>query len=71
MRMKIISYNAARIASLACSLLGGFLQSPIGNSLQKRSRLPSKLARSFTSDVHGFRIRRKAKQNAVLLGEGR
>ena len=29
MRMKIISYNAARIASLACSLLRGFLQSPV------------------------------------------
>ena len=28
MRMKIISYNAARIANLACSLLRGFLQSP-------------------------------------------
>jgi len=27
MRLKIISYNAARIASLACSLLRGFLQS--------------------------------------------
>ena len=29
MRLKIISYNAARIASLAYSLLGGFLQSLI------------------------------------------
>ena len=29
MRMKIISYNAARIANLACSLLRGFLQSQI------------------------------------------
>jgi hypothetical protein len=28
MRMKIISYNAARIASLAYSLRRGFLQSP-------------------------------------------
>jgi hypothetical protein len=28
MRFKIISYNAARIASLAHSLFGGFLQSP-------------------------------------------
>src|SRR5438876_1807216 len=28
MRFKIIAYNAARIASLAYSLLGGFLQSP-------------------------------------------
>jgi len=27
MRLEIISYNAARIASLACSLLRGFLQS--------------------------------------------
>ena len=29
MRMKIISYNAARIASLTYSLLRGFLQSPV------------------------------------------
>jgi hypothetical protein len=28
MRLKIIAYNAARIASLTYSLLGGFLQSP-------------------------------------------
>jgi hypothetical protein len=29
MRFKIIAYNAARIASLAYSLLGGFLQSRV------------------------------------------
>jgi hypothetical protein len=32
MRFKVISYNAARIVSLAHSLFGGFLQSPISGS---------------------------------------
>ena len=43
MRMKIISYNAARIASLAYSLLGGFLQSLFGAT--HKYRFPSGFGR--------------------------
>jgi hypothetical protein len=39
MRMKIISYNAARIASLAYSLLRGFLQGRFGISECAKDRL--------------------------------
>jgi len=40
MRMKIISYNAARIASLTYSLLRGFLQSPSRRSSGAGEPLP-------------------------------